>query len=1120
MLGMLLSLLLVAQAYAQSVLKGTVKDTRGEALIGVNVVIDKTTKGTVTDLDGKFSLQVANGNRLRISYMGYKTQFMNYTGQSQLNIVLEDDAKQLEDVVVTALGVEKANTKIGYAISEVKGEALATTNTISPMAALQGKVAGVDINISGTSGVQSSPNIMIRGTKSLSTSNQPIFVIDGIVMENNIAATEGADWGSQLKNLNPDDYEAITVLKGAAATALYGSRGANGAVVITTKKGTKRKGLGIELGHTYQVETAYRSHINLQDKYGMGYWGNGKEGGFPESGALPATANSWGPQMNGQMVQMPYAPAGTLTSYSAQPDNWKSLYQNGGYINTNLALSGGGENGTFRVSYSNTHSKGIMPSNSFDRNAISLRGNNKLNDIFSTEFGVSYTKSTAKNPAYQGRWQAGNMGRSVVYGLPRNFNIEDYKQYYRAADKSLVNQPYGLWNELSTLLHRLDYLDEQRDEESFLANLDLKIKLSDKIDFLVKGNYNLYKVFGEKKEWGSGKYFDGGYYGINGSYSANYNGLAMAHYKEKFGSDWDLDVRMAAEVYGNNRSESWGRGTSGGLITPGVFNFGNSKNESIPWYGKSGLNNMTIGLSGIVNLSWKDQINLEITGRNDWLSSLLYPSSMVGGANNYTVFYPSANLSWVATETFKNELPSWVSFAKLRASVARVGMGTSRQFATSMGGFNQTTIRDENGNAVIVATPNGAGTMPNLDLKPEIQQSMEFGGDVRFLNDRLGLDFAWYRFNTYNQIMTVPNTSESGTMDRWINAGNIQNQGVELLLTGRPIESKDLNWDMSLNFTRNRGKVVALHAQVKEHQLMGDYEGVQVWAYEGGAFGVMTSNNVGATFQAKDENGNPIDHPNNGKPIMHNRNEAGGVEYYRYASEGEMGMYNENYKRSEIGNIQPKFLFGFNNTVRYKQFDLNVQIDGRVGGSIYSSSYALGMGRGNLEATLQYRDKESGGLPRTNKATGEIEYNGVVPDAVFREGMTITSAKTGEIVDASNKTYQELYEAGHLEPLHAAAYYNMVSGWSYNTQNSVMENTWVMLREISLGYRLPNKWVNKIGLQNARLGFSARNIGFLYNGLKGGLNPMSIQGNNPFAPVEYGGTPYSRTFAFSINMTL
>lgn len=1117
LLALLLSLLMLAQVHAQTVLSGAVKDARGDALIGVNVLVDKTTRGTVTDMDGRFSIQVNRGERLRFSYMGYKTLYMAYTGQTQLQVVLEDDAQQLEDVVVTALGVEKSNAKIGYAVTEVKGASLATANTISPIAALQGRVAGVDINLSGTSGVQSSPNIVIRGTKSLKGASQPIFVIDGIVMTNNVADPQGVDWGSQLKNLNPDDYESITVLKGAAATALYGSRGANGAIVIVSKKGRKAQGIGVEVGHTYQVERIYDSHLALQNKYGAGSWAN--EGGLPASGKLAATAYSFGPLMTGQPVQMPYVTDGSTTPYSAQPDNWKALYQDGAYFNTNVALSGGGEYGTFRLSYSNTHNKGVMPSNAFDRNSLALRGTTNINKIFSADYGVSYAKSKALNPSSQGRWQGANIGRILTYGLPRNFDVEHYKQYYRDPVTSAVRyQNYGLWNELSSLLHRKDYVDNSRKEETFLFNLDLKAKVSDKLDFLLKGNYNLYKTFSETEEWGTGDYFSGGYYGTQGSYNDSYNLLAMAHYAQKIG-DWEFDGRLATEVYGNGRSENWGRGTSGGLIVPGVFNFGNSLNEVRPWLSRGGDNNLVVGVSGIVNVSWRDQLNLEVTARQDWLSSLLYPSNVNGGQNNYGVFYPSANLSWVASETFKQSMPSWLSYAKMRASVARVGIGTA-PFETNTSGFVQGTMRDYRAGSVVIATPINANLMPILNLKPELQQSVELGADIRFFNDRLGLDVAWYNFNTYNQILAVDNTKESGTTKRIINAGNIRNSGIELLLTGTPVETRDFTWNMSLNFTRNRGKVVELHPEVKEYQLMGEYEGAQVWAYEGGPLGMMTSGSATAYYQATDAEGKPVNDPRNGMPIVNFHDKAGTVDYYYYASEGEMGRYNSTYKRTPLGSVQPDFLYGFNNQLRYKQFDLNIQLDGRVGGSIYSSSYALGMQRGILEESLQFRDKEHGGLPRTNKVTGEIEYNGVVPNLVFDNGMKLTSVKTGEVMDVSGKTYKELYEAGHLEPMYAPAYYLLNYGWSYNPQAAVMKNTWLMLREISLGYTLPAKLVRKAGLQSARVGVTGRNLVYLYNGLKGHMNPASIQGNNPFAPVEYGGTPYSRTFAFFVNLSL
>lgn len=1079
-------------------LKGSVKDAKGEPVIGATILVKGTGTGTATDINGNYILDVAPGAILEISSIGFKKQTITLGAQKELNIVLEKDSKELNEVVVTAMGIRKTNRSIGYATSTVKGEEIASSNTVSPIAALQGKVAGVDINIVGTSGVQSSPGIVIRGAKSLLKSAQPIFVIDGIVMENNETATEGADWGSQLKNLNPDDYEEITVLKGAAATALYGSRGANGAVVITSKSGKGTRGIGVELSYTYQWEKLYANHIQLQNVYGMGAFHNGREGAFGDDGNPTSrlSAYSFGPRMEGQRIKMYYSDE--PVAYTPQKDNWKALYQDGHYQNTNVAVSGGSDKGNFRLSYSNTNNEGVLPNNELVRNAISLRGNSRLNEVFSLDFGASYTKSAVKNAASQGRYfTSSNLGRLTTYVLPRNFDLTFYRNHYRNTDGSLID--YGVGTEVRDNINRMDSRSDSRTEESMLANLQLNAQITHWLDASVKVNYNLYKYFNETKERGAGIGYAGGSYSIGGYETGSYNGLAMLHGGYKFLDDnLTLDVRIASEIYGNNRTQSWSKATKDGLIVPQVYAISNSVGKVEPKYTYTPANQRTVGLAGIVNLNWKDQVNLEITGRNDWMSTLMYPST-VPGKNNNTVFYPSVNLSWMFTDTFREYISEDIlSFGKLRGSLAYVGMGTGA-YATGLGGYNHTTIYDSNGGSVTIATVNNAGILPNYDLKPEKQRTLEFGTDLRFFRDRIGLDFAWYRQNTKNQILNLAGVPEAGFTKRAINAGDIQNTGIELQIDATPVQTPDWRWEVSMNFTRNRGKVKKLHPQVKEYEMMGDYEGVSVYAYEGGDFGVLTSSSV----RAKD--------PTTGKYIVSApyRYEAGNMMVFDYLTEKDMGRYNEEYKRTPLGNVQPDWLGGLSTTLSYKGFQLYAALNARVGGVIYSNSYNLGMSTGALKESLKGRMGD--GSARTDYQ-GNVVYDGFIPDAIFADGETFNGH------DLSGMTYQAAVDAGLVEPIASSANYLWNYGWNTNVDQAVFDNTWVKFRELSLSYNFNKDLLKKIRLQGLQLTFAAHNLGYLYNGLKGKLNPESIQSNDPFSPVEYGGVPYSRSFSMSVKV--
>lgn len=1121
--GCLMTLLLmfcINMSFSQQFVTGKVTDSNG-ALLGVSISVVGTTRATQTDLDGEYRIAASNGEKLRFSSQGFLSQEVTVSSQV-INITLEEDNSSIDEVVVTAMGITKQTRSLGYAATSVKPEEIQRTNTINVVNALQGKVAGVQINAVGTSGVTSSSSITIRGAKSLDKNNSPIFVIDGIVMENNITDTYGGkDWGSQLKNLNPDDYESIDVLKGAAATALYGSRGANGAIVITTKGGMARKGLGIDFSQNYQIQNIYAPHIKLQNEFGAGSVGNGYQGDFLPEGNPNQTTSSFGPQYNGQLVNQ-YYNDGEKIAYSAQPDNWRALYQNGNYSNTNLAVNGGNERAVFRLSYSHTDNGGVLKNNEFKRDAISLKSNGKINDIFSVDFGVNYAKSKAKNAYDQGFWREGqNLALMTTYYMPRSLDLAKFYDTYRdPVTNAVKSQP--LYGTIANFLHRLDYYNEDRDEESVIGNVALRATITDNIRALAQGNYSIYNTLNVNKQYGAGPYLGGGgYYGVNGTRRNNYNFLFMLDGSKNFlDGDLETNLKIASEVYGNGVNENWGKNTNGGLIVPGLFAFSNSVNTIYPTYNYTKGNYQVIGLFAVANLAYKNQVFLELSARNDWNSSLLYPTWIESGKNNYSIFYPSANLSWVFTDTFKESLPSAFSFGKLRASWSQVGMG-SRAFATSdgAGGFNQSTIFDQDRNNVISASPN-ISSIPNTDLKPEIQQSIELGTDLRFVNDRFGVDFTYYKTNTFNQILTLGNVLESGSSTRRINAGNIQNQGIELLLDIDPIRNDKLRWNVQFNYTVNRGKIKKLHPEIKEWQLMGSADaGPEIWAYEGGEFGVITSgyNNSYASAPAIFENPDDPNDSRNGKRILEYAGRTGNpnpATVYYWTTDVDMGKPD----RKTIGKIEPDFIGGLNTSLYYKNFDLFLQADGRIGGQFFSHTYKYAMGRGALEDALIGRSAGHGGIARTNYK-GETVYDGIMLDAVFREGTTAPSkANPANMVDVGGLTYKEAVESGLIEPIQASAYYAYNFGWGANVQDPIMDNSWIMMREVTLGYKLPTSLTKRLKMDYARIGISGRNLFYIYNGLKGGLNPESIQSNNPLTPYEYGGVPYSRSFSVSLNV--
>jgi len=602
--------------------------------------------------------------------------------------------------------------------------------------------------------------------------------------------------------------------------------------------------------------------------------------------------------------------------------------------------------------------------------------------------------------------------------------------------------------------------------------------------------------------------------------------LQMPEQTLKIGKEsFTVAAIAAAELYGNTEGHSWGKQTNGGLVTPGVFSFSNSVNKIEPWFNYSHRNMQTFGLSGILNLGWRDQLFLELTARNDWLSSLTYPTYM-NGRNNYTVFYPSANLSWVFTDSFREVTPDWFSFGKIRASVAKVGMGTSA-YATSrgFGVFSQESVyTPDRSGSVLAAYPN-LGTAYNDNLKPEIQRAIELGFDIRLFDERLNIDFAWYKKNNFNQILSVGSVAESGASSKLINAGNIQNKGIELQVDVTPIRTRDWRWTLGGNLARNRGKVVKLDSEVKEWQLMGQYDAApEIWAYENGPFGVLTSYQNSSimsplvTFQG--EKGDP----HNGKMLIEYWGETGKPN--SVSAYGPVTRYDRNEEgdreRHILGKVEPDFTLSLNTSLSWKNLDLYVQADGRFGGNYFSNMWKYSVPRGTLKSTLEGRDKEHGGIARINYK-GETAYDGLMLDAVFAEGSMVPTQNpdgtAGEKVDVSGMTYKDAVEKMNIRPVMTGTWYLYNYGWGMPAMpNSIQDNTWFALREITLGYRLPENLCKKFGANYLRLGFTARNICYLINKLTDGLNPASISSNNPLTPFDIGGVPFYRTYALNLTV--
>ncbi|RPE09451.1 SusC/RagA family TonB-linked outer membrane protein [Chitinophaga lutea] len=1071
-------------AQVKKAVTGTVKDAHGTLLPGVTVKEKGTSNGSMTTADGSFKISVQPSATLVFSFMGYVTQEVP-AGDGPLNIVLNDDSKNLNEVVVTALGIKREARKLGYAMTELKGSEIAKTNAINPVAALQGKVAGVDIS-GAAGGPQAANRIVLRGAKSLDGKDQPIFVIDGVIFENEIS-DNAVNFGNVLKNFNPDEFESVSVLKGAAATALYGSRALNGAILITTKKGFTRKGLGVEVSQTVQFEKVYRGPIALQNVYGAGLnpWFNKDAQG---NNVVQAGGTSFGPRMEGQMAKLVN---GDIVPFSPMPDNAVDGYQLGKYYNTNVAVEGGNEKANFRFSYSRLSNNSVMPNNDFNRNSFSLKTSAVLNKFLSAEGGVTYAFSNTLNPTRQGGdYTNQNIGRKWIYIFPRNYDPAYWSARYLGPNPGLSNMDEYLGQYPGAdYWFSLKHDKWERKENLFMGNLSLTATATDWLKLLLRGTFSNEQNKDDRRELGWGPNFGGsrGLYSISGNNRTQYTFTGMAMFTPKLNDDFSLSVNVGAETWRSRIGNEYGAATSGGLLIPGKFTISNSVGTVNARNNKVMVPKVINSVFAAASFSYKNAWFLDLTGRNDWASSLTYPAGT--GTNSY--FYPSVSAAWEFTETYKQSMPSWVTYGKVRASYARVGGDIDP--AQLNVGYVMNEQWFGGVNPVYLYSDFNQDTYPNNNLKPSMSGSYEVGADLRFFNSRLGLDVAYYQADIKNQVLQPEVASESGVKKRYINAGHFRNRGIEIAINGTPVKGKNFTWDVNLNGTRNTNKILALYPGVDTYE-MGNDQDVRVIAKVGDAYGTLVTNYGYTRYVSSDP-------AKNGLPIIE-----------------KSGSFPVQFKRGPavVGNITPDFNLGLNNNFSYKNWSLGVLLQARIGGDIFSASHQYGTGRGTVESTLPGRDAATGGLAWVDN--GVQRNDGMIPEGVFGAGMKGNTA-TGLSQDISGMTYREAYDKGYVNPLSPYQYYSMIGDWGVGIREaSVFDASYVALREVSLGYTFPTKMVERWKLNKARVLLVGRNLGYLFNNLPDHINPESLRNNSTSAFSEYGGAPFVRNMALTIQL--
>ena len=1082
---------------------GTVVDAMGP-VIGASVVVKGTTNGTITDFDGNFSIPgVKKGDILQVSFVGYITQDVVWNGTA-LNITLAEDTQTLDEVVVTALGMKRSTKALGYAVTEMKGEDLSTA-VVNPVNALQGKVAGVEISQSD-GGMFGSTKIQIRGASTLGANNQPIYVVDGVILDNSVKkgsadwdGTGYGDYGNELKNLNPDDFETVSVLKGAAATALYGSRGLNGAVVITTKSGKKGQGLGINFSQTFGVDHVY-AQPDLQYEYGQGqYAGNVSYGQTDANGnyyifdnlhqfklngngqptLIGQNGRHWGPKFDGSSIE--YFD-GKTTSYSPVENNYKDAYNLGFNTNTNVSVQGGNDKTTFYTSLSYKYMNGTLPNNSFERLSMLAKATHMITDKVELEAGISFANSNPKNaqPSIGEYFVDTNNGP-----LGNMYDTNKWRHLYKGEHGGLADSSYGdeygripgrgLW----WSIYENDYSQK---ETTVRPNIILRWDLLDWLKFTAEGNYNYYYRRYENKQPNSGyAKSTGGYYGM-GQYQKEQTNLNASFSWNKTFGDWTTTGFVRGEYY-NNIEQAMSGNTNGGLVVPDQYFLNNSKNAA-SYSGQISGEKRMLSVAFQAGVSWRDQVFVDVTGRNDWSSSLVYGDTH----GNYSYFYPSVSASWLIHETLRGKLPEWISFAKIRGSWAQVGNDTDSYSINSA--YSMMSGSAANGNFYTLTLPT---TAYSQNLKPERKNAWEFGLDWRFLQNRIGIDFTYYKENTKDQIMSISVPGVSGINNQLINAGNIQNSGVDLAINTTPIETKDWTWDLNFTWTKNEGKIIELHENVTSYiKLIDDaytnYGNFRIApvAKVGEAFGALMSDSAPMRDWKYDEDGNIVG--GTGLPVF---------TTYGWSKDGmRAAMYARSGKEEIVGSMQPDFLGSVNTSLRYKNWTLRASMDMRFGGYVASYGSRYGTTYGMTKTSLKWRDEEHGGMTFKSIWDGQTYHDGMIPEGIFQEGTVLATPSGNYTVATGGETYQQLYEKGLVDPQHGSTWTYWQNSWG----NGVLNDDWftelnyIALREVSLSYRMPQSICDKIKARNINLTLAGRNLGYLLNSMPNGENPESVRG--------------------------
>lgn len=981
-----LSFALTTVLWAQDrIVSGNVTSADGEGLPGVNVLVQGTTQGTTTDVDGNYSLSVpSEAANLVYSFVGYRSQVIAIGNRSAIDIQLEEDIAALEEVVVTAFGVEREKKAVTYAAQNVDAENLTEARPLAVAEGLSGKVAG--LSVSRTSGLGNDPKVILRGNRSIAGSSEPIYVVDGVTM------------GGNINNISPDDIESITVLKGANAAALYGSRANNGVIVVTTKSGKMdTQGFNVDFNTSFMASRVNQL-INWQNEYGQG-----SEGIY-----APNANRSWGPRLDGSQVDHwsndPNWPTPTY-AYSADPDNKTTdFFQTGHNLASNLSVSSQSENTNSFISYTFTDANGVVPNNKLNSHNISARVTSTFFDKLTIDAKVNIIRQDIDNNLYDGE-QYYNPIRSI-YKVPPNIRSEDMSIYQFTNPAGVVEMHY--WqpgnNAPSNPYWVLNNVNRNQLRDRVIGMLSVGYDITENLNFRVRSSIDRFNT-SLVDRWNNGFYIiaDNGLYRKREDRGHEWNTDVFLNYKKDFlGGEWSLDATVGGNIRKNESGWTSIGDRAGILNVPNLFAISN--------YGtiiasEDFQEREVQSLFGFATIGWRNSIFLDVTARNDW-SSTLPP-------DEWSYFYPSVGLTAVVSDLVT--LPGWWTFAKVRANWAQVGNDTNpysliRSANVSGGGT---------GGFLALNT-----TVPAADLRPEETTATEIGVDLRFLQNRLGLDFTWYKSNSTDQLFAQSVPVGSGASAVFINGADIQNKGIELALTATPVQTADFTWDLYFNFSKNDSEVLELAEGLDVLNISSASFLRQFRLVVGEQWGDVYSRGFvrdeqGRVVMEVDADGNPT-----GKPRT-----TPGLD-------------------ANVANYNPDWLGGIGNNLSWRNLRLSFLVDIRQGGTIVSNSNAIMFADGLTEETLEGRE---GGL-----IFGENFFPNET--AVNEDGSPNTAATTAEIMWS--------HLGGRNAPVGEA--------FTQDASN-------VRLRELVLGYSIPSAKLANTPFTHVDISLVGRNLFFFSN---------------------------------------